>query len=283
MAALLAELEISMKVLEELKEEVFFDATDNLEYADADTAALYTDVKASQSINTAYKVVPEVNLPDQLEFIFTADIPTIALDDGSVIYQFLELTEGTDTIAVECKVSVGNPDGVKTNVYNAAGLDKASGKDKTWSELATTPDAELKASHNFGQEYFKLKESSTDRTNNQVQNCKVSIAVPKKYTKDLFREWNVLLGVRVYDSETATKFVNLYESAPGKTLKIAKTEVKNKPVAASTYEKIEIDEKEAASETGAADSTALTALGVAKADQLVKADYRPIKEMNIAD
>jgi len=47
LAALLAELEISMKVLEELKEEVFFDATDNLEYADADTAALYTDVKAS--------------------------------------------------------------------------------------------------------------------------------------------------------------------------------------------------------------------------------------------
>jgi len=262
-AALLAELDIAMKVLEELKEEAIFDATDNANYADADVAALYTDVKASQSINTAYKVVPEVNMPDQLEFIFTADIPNIALVDGSVIYQFLELTEGSDTIAVECKVSVGNPDGVKTSVLSGAGLDKASGAGKTWSELATTPDAELKASHNFGQEYFKLKASKTDLTNNQVQNCKVAIDVPKSYTKDLFRTWSVLLGVRVYDSETATKFINLYESAPGKTLKIEKIAIKNKPVAASTYENVEIDEKEAASETGAAAANDLTALGVA--------------------
>jgi hypothetical protein len=87
---------------------------------------LYTDSKASQSINTAYKVVPEVTLPDQLDFIFKADIPIIALTEGSVIYQFLELTEGSDTIAVECKVSVGNPDGVVSNVFSAGGLDKST-------------------------------------------------------------------------------------------------------------------------------------------------------------
>jgi len=164
-AALLKELEIKMKVLEELKEEVVFDAAD-AEFTNAETAALFANVKASQSINTAYKTVPEVTLPDQLEFIFSADIPTIALEDGAVIYQFLTLTEGSDTVSVECKVSVGNPDGVKTNVFSDGGLDKATAKAKTWSSLGQTKDTELVASHNFGQEYFKLKESKTDRVNN---------------------------------------------------------------------------------------------------------------------
>jgi hypothetical protein len=123
--ALLKELNVQMKVLEELLEETAYDAADN-SYADSAVAALYTDSKASQSINTAYKVVPEVTLPDQLDFIFKADIPIIALTEGSVIYQFLELTEGSDTIAVECKVSVGNPDGVVSNVFSAGGLDKST-------------------------------------------------------------------------------------------------------------------------------------------------------------
>jgi hypothetical protein len=116
-----------------------------------------------------------------------------------------------------------------------------------------------------------------------VQNCKVSIAVPKTYTKNLARDWTVKSGVRVYAEENSLKFVNLYESDGTKTLKIEKIAIKNKPVAASTYANVEIDEKEAAAETGTADAGALTDLGVSAAEQLVKADYRPIKEMDIAD
>lgn len=115
-----------------------------------------------------------------------------------------------------------------------------------------------------------------------MQNCKVSIAVPKTYTKDLAKAWSIVSGVRVYADESATEFVNLYESA-SKTLTISKAAIKNKPVAASTYTNVEIGGVEAASEKGVADATALAALSVSQADQSIKAEYRPIKEMDIAD
>lgn len=40
---------------------------------------------ASMSMKALYKNIPKIDLPDQVEFIFEADIPKAALDAGKVI------------------------------------------------------------------------------------------------------------------------------------------------------------------------------------------------------
>jgi len=64
--------------------------------------------KATQSVLASYEVVPELDDPDNINFLFMADIPRDALYESAIIYQWAQLTPKTHAsvgvIALDCKV-----------------------------------------------------------------------------------------------------------------------------------------------------------------------------------
>ena len=91
---------------------------------------------AEQKMKAAYNNIPIVDRPDQIEFVFKADIPITALETGRIIYQYADLVGITTPdlkIGVACKVEVGNPDGVEVMVFKSGSSKPIA--NKLWWEI----------------------------------------------------------------------------------------------------------------------------------------------------
>jgi hypothetical protein len=86
-----------------------------------DKSVLGFDGKAVQSVLASFEVVDNLTDPDNINFLFMADIPRDAIYESAIIYQWAQLTPKEHSeigdLSVDCKVQVGNPDGSSANVY----------------------------------------------------------------------------------------------------------------------------------------------------------------------
>ena len=83
--------------------------------------------KVFQDVFAYYELVPEVDKPNLVNFLFYADIPRAKLSEGIIIYQWAALTPKDNTspvppIGIVCKVQVGNADGTEVMGYSTGAL-----------------------------------------------------------------------------------------------------------------------------------------------------------------
>ena len=91
---------------------------------------------ATMSMKGKYENIPKIDLPDQIVFIFEADIPKDALAPGKVIVQSANLVGKTTSaieIGIQCKVQVGNADATETRAFKGGAFNPVAGKD--WFEV----------------------------------------------------------------------------------------------------------------------------------------------------
>ena len=94
------------------------------------------DGSATMSMKGKYENIPKIDLPDQIVFIFEADIPKDALAPGKVIVQSANLVGKTTSaieIGIQCKVQVGNADATETRAFKGGAFNPVAGKD--WFEV----------------------------------------------------------------------------------------------------------------------------------------------------
>jgi hypothetical protein len=75
--------------------------------ATLDEAAMGFSGKAVSSVLASYEVIPDLSDPDNINFLFIADIPRAALSEGAIIYQWAQLEPKTNQIgplSIDCKV-----------------------------------------------------------------------------------------------------------------------------------------------------------------------------------
>jgi len=203
------------------------------------------DGKANMAMKALYNNIPKIDLPDQIEFLFEADIPKDALAPGKVIVQYAYLTGKTTKsleIGLQCKVQVGNPDGVETWAFNGGDLKAVA--DQEWFIVnLDNIDFDTDVNPVKSRSFYKLAGStSTDvaiKTKNKTQKCKLILDVDKNQPL-LFQEYDMKLGLIVYEEEYSTEFVQMIEEDSTTTL--AKPVFKMKAVAKSTFENVEVGE-----------------------------------------
>jgi len=161
--------------------------------------------KAVQSVLASYEVVPDLANPDNINFLFMADIPRAAIYESAIIYQWAQLSPKKDQIgdlSIDCKVQVGNPDGTQAGVYKSKIEDSVS-NGKALGNLGGTAHDTLKAEFIKDDiEFYKLKKSDTD-FKNQVQKCLAQIKIPKADRDNrIFQEYDVKYGIRIYTDDT---------------------------------------------------------------------------------
>jgi hypothetical protein len=176
--------------------------------ATLDESALGFSGKAVQSVLASYEVVPDLSDPDNINFLFIADIPRAALYESAIIYQWAQLTPKTNaigSISIDCKVQVGNGDGTSAGVYKAA----IENKDRKWNNSGAAAHDSLTATFiKDDVEFYKLAKSDTDKVKNQVQKCLAQLKIPKADRDNrIFQDYDVKYGIRIYtnDDDAAPK------------------------------------------------------------------------------
>ncbi len=245
--------------------------------------------KANMGMKALYNNIPKIDRDDQIEFIFEADIPKAALAPGKVIVQYAQLTGKTTSdikIGLQCKVQVGNPDGVETYAFNDGAL-KATADTEWFLVNIDNIDYDTITNPVKSRSFYKLQGSNSKdlsvKTKNKTQRCKLILDVEKAQSL-LFQEYDMVLGLIVYEDEWSTEHVQMVEEASTITLK--QPAFKMKPVAKSTYDKVEVGEQKMKNEKNAAEPADKTALSLAPEDtveQEIDIDYKPVKEQDIPD
>jgi len=172
-----------------------------------DKATLGFDGKATQSVLASFEVVDELDDPDNINFLFMADIPREALYESAIIYQWAQLTPKTHAeigkISIDCKVQVGNPDGAMANVFKVAIEDSTRSGKKWWdfnyeTEVHTTIYADWITDD---YQFYETKKSTTN-FKNELQNCMAILKIPKAdRNAKMFQDYDVKYGIRIYASD----------------------------------------------------------------------------------
>lgn len=136
--------------------------------------------------------------------------------------------------------------------------------------------------------FYKLgASSSTDiatKTKNKAQKCKLILDVDKDQS-ELFQDYDMKLGLIVYEDEDSTTYKQLVNKED-ETTTLSKPVFTMKPVAKSTFENVEVGEEkvEAKKNTaGEAEKVALSLDASAVVEQDVDIKYMPVKEQDIPD
>jgi hypothetical protein len=139
-----------------------------------DASALGFSGTAKQSVLASFEVVADLAEPDNINFLFIADIPRAAIYESAIIYQWAQLTPKTNAIgeiSIDCKVQVGNSQGTNAGVYKAK-IEDSSVSGKAWHNTGAAAHDTLKATYIKDDiEFYELGKSDTDKVKNQVQKC----------------------------------------------------------------------------------------------------------------
>ena len=127
---------------------------------------------------------------------------TITLEEGKVIYQYAFLVGKTTAdlkLGFVCAVEVGNADDVYVELYNDGDLKPTASSGKAfWEVNEANLDYSLETRTIKSNSYYELGASTADKVNNNEQKCKFILDVDKG-TKGLFQNYDVSLGLFVYD------------------------------------------------------------------------------------
>jgi hypothetical protein len=171
-----------------------------------DAAKLGFEGKAVQSVLASYEVVPQLDSPDNINFLFIADIPRAAIYESAIIYQWAQLTPKTEAavgdLSIDCKVQVGNPDGTEAHVFKDKIEDSVVAGKEYWNSGKLMHDTLYADFIKDDYDFYQLKKSSTD-FKNQVQNCLTQVKIPKN-DRDarIFQSYDIKYGIRIYTGET---------------------------------------------------------------------------------
>lgn len=168
--------------------------------------------RGTQNVYTELIASPYFYDDDVLRIIMDLDLPDIALEDGTVVYQYIQLigkdeTEGTDPyISVGCQLTVGEEGSQKVeNFYGLNKMDYATaGENKSVDEQ----NNEEKIDAEYGS--FVLSDEewwySTWETGNgnKVSTCVVDMPIEKGEGRDedIFKAYIATKGARLYSSLT---------------------------------------------------------------------------------
>ena len=183
-------------------------------------------------------------------------------------------------------MQVGNPDAVETWAFNGGDLKAVAGEEwflVNFDNLDFDMTVNPVNSANFYKLVGSTSADTSIKTKNKTQRCKLILDVDKNFA-ELFQEYDVTLGLIVYEDEYSTTFEQMIEQATTTTL--AKPAFTMKPVAKSTFEGIEVGEKKVKEQKKPAAEAEKTALSLTADDvveQVVDIDYKPIKEQDIPD
>lgn len=183
-----------------------------------------------------------------------------------------------------CAVEVGNADDVYVELYNDGDLKPTASSGKAfWEVNEDNLDFSLETRTIKSNSYYELGASTADKVNNNEQKCKFILDVDKG-TKGLFQNYDVSLGLFVYDDTFSDTMAEL--STADITMELKAPKIKQKPIAKSTYKDVEIGEGDLKDQKVTSGDSEKTALGLTSGDIVetdIKVEYLPIKEAGIPD
>ena len=121
---------------------------------------------AVQNILANFEVVDDLDDPDNINFLFQADIPRDAIYESAIIYQWAQLTPKTHAsvgdVSVDCKVQVGNPDGAYAGVYKSK-IEDSQRSGKEWWNFSGSDYHDVVYADTIWDdwEFYELKKSDT--------------------------------------------------------------------------------------------------------------------------
>ena len=187
--------------------------------------------KVQMDIDIGYEVVTgDIDKPNKLGFIFSLDLPSTLATRGSVIFQYITFRKQGDwespMITVGCATTVGDPS--RSAVLNFRDVAGSSDDTNTapvdlWADKRINEEFELRKGDIF---FFKKRDDVGayemaewgKNPNNVNQLCvaqmpfaKVADAITQTLDEDAWGKYDVKFGARVYASDSATTFANVFE------------------------------------------------------------------------
>ena len=204
--------------------------------ATVDTSALealgVTGGEAKQTMYSALEVNESIDKPDDLSFYFNVDLPKDILQDGTIIYQWAQITptadSSADKVSIACKVQVGNPRGTEVAEFSGTtSMETSTQTGKKYSEVNTgdlVSGSSIKK--NDDDDFYALGDSDFG-FKNKVQSCLAQLEIEKMVdNSSLFQEYDVKLGARVYADKDDTNPISLTESSTTMTIQAPTYEAK---------------------------------------------------------